>query len=121
MFISNMLLQLSTTSRIITAATNCCDFVFQGFLPPKLFRGLLTQRFWYPFKLFYCLIGFYMRRRLFLEQYTKKHVTSENTTVNIYYFHILTFCISQQQGILQKLKSSREYCKVKIILHCGTV
>ena len=30
----------------------------EGFLQANIFRGLLTQRFWYH------LIGFYMRRRL---------------------------------------------------------
>ena len=62
-FICNTLLQLLTTWRIITAATACYHFVFKSFIPPKMFHGLLTQQFWYPFKLFYCLIDFYMRRR----------------------------------------------------------
>ena len=46
-----------------------CYFIFkfnleEGFLPAKIFWGLLTQRFSYCFKIYYCLWGFYMCKSL---------------------------------------------------------
>ena len=114
-FICNMLLQLFTTSRIMTATTTAIPFCFQGQLWGRFFSTKnssthLTQWFWYHFKLFYCLLNFHMQIIIFTALYWKAWdiLWKWYTTVNICllsYFNSI-FYITQQQWTLQKLKPS---------------
>ena len=92
-------------------------FVFKvnfekGFPPPKIVCSHLTQWFWYPFKLFLLLHRFSHAQKIIISiaVYWKACDISWKwyIVVNICLFsHFnLTFYISQQQGTLQKLKST---------------
>ena len=69
-------------------------FVFKvnfedGFLPAKIFCGLLTQRFGYRFKISYCLIGaeaYYFYNSILLSIQSRG---SEAQVQMFVYFHIL--------------------------------
>ena len=91
---------------------NCSAIFFkvnfeEGFRPPETFHGILTQRFWHPFKLFYCLIHFYMHsvQKIIIFHFQSSILKSMRipwklkTTVNICLFPYfnLTFYISQRQ------------------------
>ena len=76
-----------------------CHFVFkvnfeEGFLPSKIFCGLLTMIL-VLLVLFYCLTGFYMLRRLaFLQQLLKSMQYTVEVKQNCKYLFIFLFQIS---------------------------